>query len=234
MKTSQKTAVVALCLCSLLSCQNGNFVGQQGPGGGSHETPATTPPERVSLLWEKSRKDGLAWSEFTFDLIENDLALDLLPGADDITDFCPRYHSLDNDKRINVWAMLISAMTKYESGFNPLSRMREATMGTDPVTKLPVHSEGLLQLSYQDIRWAPYCQFDWNADRSLPATSPNKTILQPIKNLNCGMRILAAQVRKKNRIAVKSGAYWSVLIPGGKYTKLNEIQSWTKKVPGCE
>lgn len=186
------------------------------------------------LLWEAVRKDGPAWSAHLHKVIEDELATDLLPGSSDVEIFCPRYHTLNNHQRINFWGMLISAITKYESGFNPLSRYHESSMGTDPVTQKPVYSEGLLQLSYQDTKWATYCEFNWSLDKNLAATDPKKTILDPYKNLSCGVKIFARQIRNKRHIAVSSGAYWAVLIPGGRYGKVVEISKLTKQMPGCQ
>jgi hypothetical protein len=197
--------------------------------------PLPTPVAHYPLLWEATRPESVAWTKFAYQLIQNDLANTFWPGATDITDFCPRYNTLSNEERTQFWGLLISAITKFESNFNPASRMHEDTMGTDPVTGEPVYSEGLLQLSYQDTRWAPYCEFDWEKDKKLKRDEPKKTILDPLKNLNCGMRILAGQVKKRGIIAApQKYAYWSVLIPNGKYTKLAKIIALTKKAPGCE
>lgn len=208
--------------------------------------PATTPPAtaptppvevpKPALLWESVRPESKAWTAFLLNLIEKDLANDLMQGASDVESFCPRYRTLSNPQRAQFWGMLISAMTKFESGFNPLSRYKESTMGTDPVTGKEVYSEGLLQLSYQDITWAPYCEFDWSKDKMLDAKDPRRTILNPLKNLNCGTRILARQIRRRNKIALtkhEGGAYWSVLITDGKYTRVKEIRALTQKMPGC-
>jgi hypothetical protein len=199
--------------------------------------PPVEPPAPVAsypLLWEAGHPERVAWSTHVMKVITDEVANDFLPGTSDIELFCPRYHSLDNKKRANLWALLISAMTKFESGFDPLSRYKESTMGVDPVTQQHVYSEGLLQLSYQDVQWASYCEFDWEKDKNLAVKDPKKTILNPYKNLSCGIKILARQVRNKDAVAVKSGAYWAVLIPGGKYTKLNEIAALTKKMTGCQ
>lgn len=199
--------------------------------------PAPSQPSSSSkypLLWEAKSASNKAWSEFVYKVIREELANKLMAGTSDIEQFCPRYHTLDNEQRVNFWGLLISAMTKYESNFNPLSRMQETTMGTDPVTKKPVYSEGLLQLSYQDTQWATYCKIDWQKDKNLSPTDPKKTILDPYINLDCGLKIFANLVYKKNAIGVKSGAYWAVIIPGGKYTKLAEIQALTKKMTGCQ
>jgi hypothetical protein len=69
--------------------------------------------------------------------------------------------------------------------------MIETTMGTDPVTGKQVASEGLLQLSYQDVPnygsvlKYPLCKIQWSKDKSLSVTDPKKTILDPYINLEC-------------------------------------------------
>jgi hypothetical protein len=185
------------------------------------------------LLWEATRKEGKKWTEYVFTLIHQQTP-NLIQGAQDMDTFCPRYTFLTTDERVNLWGLLISAMVKYESGFEPTSRMQETTMGIDPVTHKPVYSEGLLQLSYQDVRVHPYCdEFNWTLDKYLNPKDPKKTILDPYKNLTCGIKILAHQLKSTNRITLSKGVYWSVIKLGGKYNRLKQIAALTKKMPGC-
>ncbi len=120
-------------------------------GGGDNPPPEDGNPENppaftyVPLLWEASRAGSSSWSAFLHGMIKNELK-DMINAANDITRFCPNFEALSENQEINTWGMLFSAIVKYESAFNPLSRMQETTMGTDPVTGLPVYSEGLLQL----------------------------------------------------------------------------------------
>lgn len=213
----------------------------------STETPAdsqpqdpvsSTPPETSykmqSLAWESSQyPERKQWSTYLQKIILEDWA-SLLPGANDIESFCPRYNSLDNNQRANAWAQLFVAMAKYESAYSPVSRMQETTMGTDPVTGKAVYSEGLLQLSYQDIQWANWCEFNWSADKNLSATDPKKTILDPYKNLYCGVGIMAKQIKSKGAIVVSSGVYWAVIKSGGKYQQISSIRSIVQSLPLCK
>ncbi len=189
-------------------------------------TSTTTPTsyKPVALLWEATRTEGASWSRFLKDLFSSTLK-DTINAADDMIRFCPNFNSLNDDQKINTWGMLISGVAKYESAYDPLSRMQETTMGTDPVTNLPVYSEGLLQLSYQDITGWPFCKFDWNQDKYLNVKDPRKTILVPETNLDCGARILAAQVAKYHKIVISKGVYWATLKENGKYQKINEISN---------
>lgn len=187
-----------------------------------------------ALSWETSTNpERRQWSEYLQKIVLENWNT-LLAGADDMSKFCPRYGNLDNDQRANVWAALFSAMAKYESAYSPISRMHETTMGTDPVTGNPVYSEGLLQLSYQDVQWARWCEFDWSKDKNLASKDPRKTILDPYKNLYCGVGIMARQIKNKGLITVSSGAYWAVLKSGGKYQKITEITGMVKKLSFCK
>lgn len=76
-----------------------------------------------------------------------------------------------------------------------------------------MRSEGLLQLTYED-RDRYGCDFDWEADRNLPPKDPQKTILQPKNNLECGVKILSHQIIDQGKGVVSRTSYWSTLQPG--------------------
>jgi hypothetical protein len=184
------------------------------------------------LAWEGMNKDGILWSAFSYQIIGNDAAPALLPGANDMPDFCPNYASLSDPEKVNFWAYLVSTIAKFESGFVVTKRAHEATRGNDELTKLPVYSEGLLQLSYQDGLHYAFCAFDWLEDQKLSATNPKKSILDPFRNLECGIKILADQVKNKNTIA-SANAYWNSLKAGGSKSKLKDIAAATSALPFC-
>jgi hypothetical protein len=195
-------------------------------------SPTAAVPMTVAPLWEAPRAAaGISWTRFASILVLTE-APALMKGTNDVQSFCPSYYRLTTDEKVNFWVYLISAVVKYESGFKPLSRMRETGLGSDSVTKLPVYSEGLLQLSYQDGRNYSFCnEFDWSKDRLLGAADPRKTILDPIKNLRCGIRILNKVVGRRNLIAFDSGHYWSTLMP--KHSPVHSIQAMTRKISIC-
>ncbi|MEK2646254.1 murein L,D-transpeptidase catalytic domain family protein [Bdellovibrio sp. BCCA] len=208
--------------------------GTERSGSGSTTTPDTGAYKMTPLSWETSSKpERKAWSQYLMKLVSEDWS-SLLKGADDMRDFCPRYNSLSNNERANVWAQLFVAMTKYESGYSPTSRMQETTMGTDPVTGRPVYSEGLLQLSYQDITGWNFCKFDWSKDRNLSSTDPRKTILDPYINLHCGVGIMAKQIARTGKIKLASGAYWAVIKTNSRYSQISAITSMVKSLPMCQ
>jgi hypothetical protein len=195
-------------------------------------TEAPALPTYESLNWEITSTSKKVWSEYLHSLIDNELLIDF-DTAQDIERFCPKYQSLSRDQRVNVWGALIAGISKFESGHNPLSRMTETTMGIDPITKKQVVSEGLLQLSYQDTLIYPFCQFDWKRDKGLATSDSRKTILDPYRNLNCGARILAQQIRRRSQVVLSSNVYWAVIKEGGKYQKINAIASIVKKLSFC-
>jgi hypothetical protein len=246
-------AFFAFLLASLAAC--GPLPETPDPDGGSppsEENPSPAPedpspdpvpdPEPptvgsplVPALWENSHpQDGPLWSQHAYNVI-NEYGASLVGGSSDVASFCPRYKSLNREQKITFWVYLVSAIAKYESGYDPANRYKESTMGTDPVTGQPVYSEGLLQLSYQDSRNYSFCdEFDWSVDRHLDPDDPRKTILDPYKNLSCGIRILNQLVGKKNLIAFGSGHYWSVLKTTSSHNRVSSIQSLTKQVSFCK
>ena len=187
----------------------------------------------VAPLWEKAiMTKGLGWTQFAAKMVLTE-APDLMKGTSDIQKFCPSYFHLKTDDKLNFWVYLISAITKYESAFDPASRMRETGLGVDGITKQHVYSEGLLQLSYQDQQNYKFCnEFDWSRDKSLAPTDPRKTILDPIKNLRCGIRILNKVIGRRNMISFDAGHYWSTLMP--KHGPVHLIQAMTNQISICQ
>lgn len=187
-------------------------------------TPASTPVPgptpsssseynvEVAPLWEAARPaDGKAWTQYAFAVVDQ-YGTALLGGTSDIKTFCPKYLTMTRNQKINFWVYLASGIVKYESDFSPTSRYQETTLGTDAVTGLPVWSEGLMQLSYQDQDSYSFCnEFNWSVDKKLSPKDPSKTILDPYKNLRCGIRILNTQVANHDMIAYRG--YWSTLFP---------------------
>ncbi|MGZ5279800.1 MAG: transglycosylase SLT domain-containing protein [Pseudobdellovibrionaceae bacterium] len=191
-----------------------------------------TPFQFEALMWETVKPGTKPWSTFTFDLLQT-VATDIVK-AQDMSRFCKKYSFLNDNQKINVAGQLIAAIVKYESGFNPLSRFHESNMGTDPITGKPVYSEGLMQLSYQDIQGYPFCKFDWAKDKNLKVDDPKKTILDPYINLACGVQILSRQVKRKGFIVVSSGAYWAVIKENGRFEKIDEIAAIVNSLKMCQ
>lgn len=177
-----------------------------------------------TLAWDDvaARKE---WSKLVFGLVSKDL----WPKFKQMTDgsgLCSKYNNLNDYQKQEAISEMIVAIVFRESGYKPTSRMYETTMG--------YYSEGLLQLSYVDKEWAPFCKFDKkNDDKLYPSpTDPRRTILDPFINLDCGIRILANQIDSKKKILLDRGVYWAVIKIGGKYTKIAEIKAQVEKNAG--
>ena len=98
-----------------------------------------------------------------------------------------------------------------------------------------MYSEGLLQLSYQDMEAHPDLRqlFNWEHDKTLAPTDCSKSILDPFINLSAGIVILADQVRREKAI-VLNNPYWSTLgeLPKwAKHSKVTEIAAMVGKMP---
>lgn len=213
-------------------------VDKGGRGPIVNPTPRPAPPANgykvMDHAWKSSsHPERQEWSRYLVKILMEDWN-SLLKGSSDIKDFCPNYYNLGSQDRANVWAQLIVAMTRFESGYNPTARMRETGMGTDPVTGRQVRSEGLLQLSYQDELGYRFCDFDWSKDKHLSSTDPKKTILNPYKNLYCGVGIMSRQIARKGAIKVSSGAYWSVIKTTHRNSKISRITPMVRSLSICQ
>lgn len=229
--------LVLFLYLSITACGPGSHFetiwgGNPGPGETIEPKPGN-PPGMEALLWESLNPQGKTWSQIVFNALKGS-ASSLINKSDDMEIFCPKYAELQETQKINAVGMLISAMVRYESNFDPLARLAEPSLGTDPITGQMVYSEGLLQLSYQDGIGRSYCKFDWDLDKKLSPKDPKKSILDPARNLDCGVRILAEQVDKYGSLVIEHGAYWAVIRKNGKFQKINEIASKVQTLSFCK
>lgn len=194
--------------------------------------PPTEPPFAYEkMVWEDGTPEKELWSIRAMEQLITSSSL-YLNGATDIKTFCPNFATSTGEQRINFWAMLISAIAKYESDSNPLER--NAKTGTDPVTMLPLYGEGLMQLSYQDKLMNPGCEFNWEADKFLGPLDPTKTILDPVINLKCAVLILGNQISTSKKIVLDGAAYWPTIKSSSPAKKINEISAITKNLSFCQ
>jgi hypothetical protein len=134
----------------------------------------------------------------------------------DVRRYCPAFYTMSEADKRAWWAYLFQAMAAAEAGLNATTNVRH----TEPEVAIPdhvtgriVHQQGLLQLTYEDSKRYG-CAFDWQADKNLPPHDPNKTILNPERNLACGIRILAHQIIDQHKPIFSATSYWSTLQPG--------------------
>ncbi len=162
--------------------------------------------------------------------------------ADRMSDFCPRWGEMEPDARLQFYADLLYAISGPESGrdrrvmFNETGIIDRATRRQliDPVTKKPIISEGLLQLSYADMVSYPdaqglSCRFDWEGDREAFLTDllagkrtrtwrsvhPERSLLNPYTQLTCGIHVLNTLVQRfpGEGFRAAAGKYWSTMRP---------------------
>lgn len=183
------------------------------------------------LAWEAENGDGRKWSQILYQTIDRE-GEELIYGAEDIGQFCPRYSSLNRDEKIQFWASLFVAIAKFESNFQPSARTEERGK-IDASTGTALFSEGLLMLSYQDVRANPVCRFNPVLDRALPINDLRRSILSPENNLHCGVHVMMRQLKRYDRIAIGQGAYWAVLKVGSRFQRIPTIQSMTRQSRGC-
>jgi hypothetical protein len=191
---------------------------------------------QADLGWKDSKHpEREAWGQF----LKSQLSVkhfDAFNSAKDNKAFCPKFDSLSKDQKVNMWSELLVWVIYYESGWSPTSRMVEPQSSfpkPDPITKQPVASEGLTQLSYMDVLVSPSCKMDWSKDKVLAKNDPKKTIFDPFINMDCAFIILDKQIKNKGALSLPFKHYWSVLQIGGRYGKVPQIQAKTKALPFC-
>lgn len=209
----------------------------------------TGPVVESNESYEKRLPRMKLWTAKVFEVIRNETDLHKLssPIPKDMAYFCPQYKNLNETQRMTVWGQIIAAMSYRESGWKPTTTYVEPDHKIDHITKKFVRSEGLLQLSYQDVTSYDEldCGFDWKKDKNLAPNSPDKSILAPYRNLRCGILILAHKVKMNQQISTP-GTYWSVLRPvfnpkyglddprrGNKNSKIAWIAEQTKSLSFC-
>ena len=133
-----------------------------------------------------------------------------------VRSYCPNFETeAEADKRA-FWAYLFQALAGAEAGLDPTVNVHHteaAVAKTDGVTKRPVRAEGLMQVTYEDNdRYG--CEFDWENDRKLKEHDAERSILQPGKNLGCGVKIMENQIITQGKPLLSRTSYWSTLHPG--------------------
>ena len=218
-------------------------------GTGCHRTqaenrPAANPPQPAVKIAPPTPLDvqaaalgGPTWDKHWDVFIERSLPPAMLTRRvpHDVRRYCPAFYRMSEADKRAWWAYLFQAMAAAEAGLNSTTNVRHtdpAVAVRDSVTKMTVHQEGLLQLTYEDSKRYG-CAFDWHADKDLPAHDPRKTILNPERNLACGIRILSHQIIDRHEPIFSPSSYWSTLQPGTQSFAVFEKQM-TNPPRACE
>ena len=180
--------------------------------------PQLKPAPATPIAEKRAELGGDTWDPDWDAVVEKALPPELLSSrvAHDVRPFCPRFASLAEPDKRAFWAYLFQALAGAEAGLKPDTTVRHTEPEVavkDEVTKRMVRSEGLLQLTYMDAKRYD-CDFDWDADKKLAVKDPDKTILQPEQNLQCGVKIMKNQLIDQGRPLLSSKSYWSTLQPG--------------------
>lgn len=192
-------------------------------GQAVQQQPASNPPEELKpvpptpIAIQKAELDEPTWDPAWNMLIEQALPANLLSSRreKEVKPLCPQFRHLSKGQRRAFWAYFFQALAGAEAGLKPTSDVHHTQPEVDVpdlVTHLPVHQQGLLQLTYMDdLRYG--CNFDWQSDRHLPERDPSRSILLPGNNLFCGLRIIEDQLVKRHEPLLSDKSYWSTLRP---------------------
>lgn len=143
-----------------------------------------------------------------------------------LKDYCPNWDNLNLDARRQAFVDIAYGVARFESAYNPLTLFWEKGQGKDSVTGEIVLSEGLMQLSYADSKWAK-CGFDYKKDKEMHlkdlamrgtrqswvSEHASKTILEPKRNVVCAFNIMAFRAKRNvdRDFKLNMGAYWSTI-----------------------
>jgi hypothetical protein len=205
---------VVICAGLLASCKQAEPPAQQVVA-----QPETKPAPATPIAEKKTELGADSWDPEWDRYIEEALPDEMFSdrAAKDVRRFCPRFNGISEGDKRAFWAYFFQALAGAEAGLKPTSDVRHTQPEVavkDDVTKRMVRSEGLLQLTYMDAKRYG-CDFDWEADKKLAEKDPEKTILQPKNNLECGVKILDNQIIAQGKPLLSRSSYWSPLHPGG-------------------
>lgn len=163
-----------------------------------------------TMRWD-ARPEAAEWTRATLIAVasHDDVLANRVPS--DIATWCPGYKNASMMDRRAFWAGLLSAVSKYESSYNP-----NASGGVGRYV-------GLLQISPRTA-----------AQHGCGATSA-KALKDGSANLQCGVEILASAVASDGVVAGKgnrgAGRDWG---PFSKAKYRNEMASWTAGQSYCQ
>jgi len=194
---------------------------------GAHAQELAPPPAQPELklapatpIAEKKAElgDDQTWNPQWDIWIETALPAEMLSPqvAKAVKPFCPRFNALSEPDKRAFWAYFFQALAGAEAGLVPTRDVHHTDrvlQVKDDVTHRVIRQEGLLQLTYMDQeRYG--CDFDWEKDKYLDPHDPDKTILQPRKNLLCGVSIIRNQLIDQHKPLLSSTSYFATLQPG--------------------
>jgi hypothetical protein len=194
-------------------CKRGEKPAVQKPA-----QPAVVVAPPTPLNEKKEELGGTTWDPQWDAVVEKALPPDLLSeqAARSVRMYCPRFAEETEAQKREFWAYMFQAIAAAEAGLNPTAdvhHLQAPVNVIDKVTKRPTRQEGLMQVKYEDAQRYG-CDFDWEKDRALPVKDPSRTILDPSRNLGCGVKIMENQIVTQGKPLVSRTSYWATLQPG--------------------
>jgi hypothetical protein len=180
--------------------------------------PAMKPAPPTPIETKRVEVGGPTWDPEWDKIVELALPPEMLSNRvpRDVRRFCPRFYEMSEVDKRGFWAYFFQALAGAEAGLTAtkqgLHTQPEMTV-KDEVTGRAGRTSGLLQLTYEDEKRYG-CDFDWDQDKALKAHDPERTILQPKNNLECGVRILEKQIIEAHKPLLSATGYWETLRPG--------------------
>ena len=208
----------AVVLACAAGCARSPQTHTAGPAAPARPAIALKAAPATPMDREKEKFGWATWNPRWDAVVEKALSPAMLgpSAARAVRPYCPRFATLPEPDRRAFWAYTFQALAGAEAGLNPDSSVHHldaAVNTTDPVTHHLARQQGLLQLKYEDDRRYG-CDFDWERDRRLPVKDPERTILNPARNLECGVRIMENQIVTQHKPLVTRTSYWATLQPG--------------------
>lgn len=142
--------------------------------------PVPPAPKPLESLWPKQE-----WTDHTLKLVRASRLASANPS--DAKSWCNRGMSPEG------WTHLLAAMAKFESGYRPTLEYKENFKDSKGRY---IISTGLLQLSLESSKGYS-CGFTKQSD-----------LYDPLRNIECGVKILEKWVTNDGCISCKSGSSW--------------------------
>jgi hypothetical protein len=142
-------------------------------------------PYWVKYPWMKIT-EGDKWAAFIQKYLKEKTPELLKVVPKDAARFCMNYVNLNPEQRLTFWTRWISVLAELESTYKPTTVVKDIQVGPG------IYSAGLLQISFRSVSESNYgCETIKEA----------KDLLDPEKNLACGMRIMKKFIVKDGYFA---------------------------------
>jgi hypothetical protein len=210
-------AALALATLAVVGC-NKHEQPQQHAATPTRKAPPMKPAPPTPIDVKRAELGGPMWDPAWDKIVELAIPHELLTPrmGREVRRFCPRFAAISEADKRAFWAYFFQALAGAEGGLKTTAVVRHTQpemQVKDSVSGTTGRTHGLLQLTYEDQRRYG-CDFDFKADRRLPVRDPDRTILRPKNNLECGIRILEQELIDQHKPLLSRTQYWSTLQPG--------------------